>query len=573
VSDRATGGQPQPSTLRSGLDVRPPHDTLVAAFEAAARDDAPFVTLHTSKGPTTRTAAAALASAWRWSQLLRSRGVARGDRVAILMPTGHAFVESMLGTMLAGAVPVPLATPMTFGSVDRYLRNLEAIVVDCDARALVTYPRIADAAATDPELARVLRDVVTEAALEGLAPAPRPLPSCHASDTAFIQYTSGTTGRPKGAVISHRALVANAFAIARGLAIGPADVGVSWLPMFHDMGLVGVLLTSICHPYPVHVMSPESFVMNPRRWLELVSKVGGTLSPAPNFAYELCMARGGEGAGLRLDSWRVALNGAEPVHARTVERFCARFSASGLGPEVVMPVYGMAEATLAVAFPDLAQKFETLSLDRDALEQDGRAEPAEGPRAHPAVSVGRPVAGTLIEVVDGAGRPAAEGVVGAIRVGGPSLMDGYFRNDGASAEAIVDGRLRTGDLGFVSGGRLFISGRAKELIIKAGRNLSPHDIERVAAQVDGVRDGCVAAFGRPNPDTGTDDLVVVAETVSSDPTSRDRIATEVRGELLGVLGVKPDEIRVCAVGAVPRTTSGKIRRRECARVFAAKVEA
>lgn len=552
------------------MEPRPRHDTLVAAFEAAARDDAPFVTLHTSKGPAARTAGDALASAWRWSGLLKSRGVARGDRVAILMPTSHAFVESMLGTMLAGAVPVPLANPMTFGSVDRYLRNLEAIVADCDARALVTYPRIAAAAAGESELSRALRDVVTENDLGGVAPVPVLAPSSHSGDTAFIQYTSGTTGQPKGAVISHGALVANAFAIASGLRIGPLDVGVSWLPMFHDMGLVGVLLTSICHPYPVHIMTPEAFVMNPRRWLELVSRVGGTLSPAPNFAYELCLTRAGDVQDLRLDSWRVALNGAEPVHLRTVQRFRERFAANGLGGDVVMPVYGMAESTLAVTFPDLGTKFETLAVDRDALERSGRTEPATGPRAHRAVSVGRPVAGTTVTVVDDTGRTVPEGVVGQILVAGPSLMDGYFRNDEASADAIVDGRLRTGDLGFVDSGRLFVTGRAKEIIIKAGRNLSPHDIERVAAQVDGVRDGFVAAFGRPNAQTGTDDLVVVAETSSSDPTRRDAIAAGLRGELLGVLGVKPDEIRVCAMGAVPRTTSGKIRRRECARVFAEK---
>jgi len=558
------------SRLRSDAHVRPPHDSLVAAFEAAARDGAPFMTIHTSKGPIVRPIREALASAWRWAALLRQRTVAPGDRVAILVPTGHAFVEAMLGTMLAGGIPVPLATPMTFGSVDRYLRNLSSIVADCAARVLVTYPRVADAIAAGRDMPPALREVVTEASLEGLAPVPLLSTSIDGKDTAFIQYTSGTTGKPKGAVISHRALVANAFAIARGLAIGPTDVGASWLPLFHDMGLVGVLLTSICHPYPVHVMSPESFVMNPRRWLDLISRVGATLSPAPNFAYEMCIARAGDTKDLRLDSWRVALNGAEPVRASTLARFGSRFAEHGLGPDVVLPVYGMAEATLAVTFPDLSRKLETVGVDRDALEQEGRAAPCDGASAHVAVSVGRPVAGTTVEVVDGGGQLVPEGTVGHILVGGASLMDGYFRDETASADAITDGRLRTGDLGFVQAGRLFVTGRAKELIIKAGRNLSPHDIERVAAQVDGVRDGCVAAFGRANSETGTDDLVVVAETPHADPDHRERIAREVRGELLGVLGVKVDEIRVCAIGSVPRTTSGKIRRRECASVFSAR---
>lgn len=525
------------------------HDSLVAAFEAAARDDAPFVTLHGARGSVARPIREALASAWRWSAVLRSRGVRRGDRVPLLMPTGHAFVEAMLGAMLAGAVPVPLATPMTFGNVDRYLRNLAAVVADCGARILVTYSRIAEAARADSTLASLLRDVVTEEAHERGDAGVGTTPSIGAKDTAFIQYTSGTTGTPKGAVISHGALVANAFAIARGLDIGPNDVGASWLPLFHDMGLVGVLLTSICHPYPVHVIAPESFVMSPRRWLELIARVGATLSPAPNFAFDLCVSRAGDAAGLRLESWRAALNGAEPVHARTVARFTDRFAPAGFRAAAMMPVYGMAEATLAVTFPRL----------------DDRIATADG-----VVSVGEPVAGTTVEIVDDAGRLVPEGRVGHILVSGPSLMDGYFRNDDASAAAFSGRRLRSGDLGFVCGGRLHVTGRAKELIIKAGRNLHPADVERVAAEVEGVRTGYVAAFGRANPETGTDDLVVVVETPQTEPARRDAIVSAIRAELLAVLAVKPDEIRVCAVGSVPRTTSGKIRRGECARVFRAE---
>jgi len=560
--------RPTPSHLRSAVEPAPPHDSLVAAFESAARDRAPFVTLHGARGPVVRPIRDALESSWRWRAALRAHGVCRGDRVPLLMPTGHAFVEAMLGAMLLGAIPVPLATPMTFGNVDRYLRNLSAVVDDCGARVLVTYGRIAEAVAADPGLSASLRAVLREDALDGIAPSAFPTPSIGARDTAFIQYTSGTTGKPKGAVISHGALVANAFAIANGLSLGAHDVGASWLPLFHDMGLVGVLLTSICHPYPVHVMSPESFVMSPRRWLELVARVGATLSPAPNFAYDLCVARAGEVGDLRLDTWRAALNGAEPVHATTVARFVDRFAALGFRADATLPVYGMAEATLAVAFPEVGRGLETLSVDRDALERRGAAVPRDGASAHAAVSVGRPVAGTSVEVVDEGGSLVPEGTVGQIRIAGRSLMDGYFHDEDASAAAIVDGWLKSGDLGFVHTGRLFVTGRAKELIIKAGRNLHPADIERVASEVEGVRSGCVAAFGRANARTGTDDLVVVAETPHGDPTRRDQIASGIRAELLAVLGVKADEIRVCSMGTVPRTTSGKIRRGECARVFA-----
>lgn len=554
------------SRASSPAPACPRHDSLVSAFEAAARDGAPFVTVHGGKEPVAKTSRAALESSHRWAKLLASRGVEAGDRVLILLQTGHAFVEAMLGTMMLGAIPVPLATPMTFGSVDRYLVNLAAIAVDCGAKATVTYGRIRDALAKDPSLGAALGEVMGESDLDGVGSTSPRLASVSGRETAFLQYTSGTTGKPKGAVISHRALVSNTYAIAHGLSLGERDVGVSWLPLFHDMGLIGVLLTSICHPYPIHVMSPESFVMNPRRWLALISSVGGTLSAAPNFAYDMCVARAGDVSDLRLETWTRALNGAEPVQATSVDRFRARFEPNGFRPDAPMPVYGMAEATLAVTFPSLEEKMQTLGVDRDALERDRRAIPMDG--GDRVVSVGRPVAGMSVEVVGEDGRVLPERMIGDIRVSGPSLMDGYFGNEQASAEAIVDGWLRTGDLGFVEGGRLFVTGREKELIIKGGRNLYPYDVERVAGDVDGVRQGGVAAFGRTNPETGTEDLVVIAETSHSDSARREAIAKAVRGELLTVLGVKADEIRFCGVGKVPRTTSGKIRRRECARLFA-----
>lgn len=554
------------SRASSAVAVRPPHDTLVAAFEACARAHGPFMTLHGGREPVTRTSEVALASSYRWAKLLAHRGVEAGDRVLILLPTSHAFVEAMCGAMLLGAVAVPLATPMTFGSVDRYLLNLASIATDCRARATVTYGRIRDALARDSALGAPLGEVMGEADLDGMDAVRLRLPSIGGSDPAFIQYTSGTTGNPKGAVISHRALVANAFAIWNGLALGERDVGVSWLPLFHDMGLIGVLLTSICHPYPIHVMSPESFVMNPRRWLDLVAKVGGTLSAAPNFAYDMAVARAGDVEDLHLDAWRHALNGAEPVHAASIARFVERFAPNGFRSDAPLPVYGMAEATLAVTFPPLEDKMRTLEVDRDALESEHRASPLVGGSS--VVSVGVPVAGMRLEVVGRDGRVVPERTVGHVRVAGPSLMEGYFGNDAASAEVLSGGWLRTGDLGFVDDGRLFVTGRAKEVVIKGGRNVYPYDVERVAGDVDGVRRGGVAAFGRTNTTTGTEDLVVLVETSHGDPTRGDAIVKAVRAEVLTVLGIKIDEIRLCGIGKIPRTTSGKIRRRECARMSA-----
>jgi fatty-acyl-CoA synthase len=546
----------------------PPHGTLLEALEAAAVARAPLLTLHVGRDPVHVDAPALLEGAFAFGRTLLGAGVRRGDRVPILLPTSAEFVHALVGSMLVGAIPAPLAAPMTFGGVGRYLSNLGAVVEDAGARALVTTARLRDAAAEDPVLSAHLETVIVPGeAPPALHRAPGAVVHAAApEDTALLQYTSGTTGRPKGVVISHRALVANANAIAQGLAIDPSrDVGVSWLPLFHDMGLIGVLLTSICHPYPVHLLRPESFIMQPRRWLELVSQAGGTISAAPNFAYDLCASRAGNlPEEVRLGSWRVALNGAEPVQVATIDRFAGTFAGLGFARDAIMPVYGLAESTLAVTFPPLGQRLQVLHLARDRIVRGHAVVPSTSDDAIQVPSVGVPVAGASVRIVHD-DRLVAEGVVGEVQVSGPSVMDGYFRNEVASAEVLNDGWLCTGDLGFLHGGHLHIVGRAKEVIIKGGRNYYPHDVERVALGAVPAAMGA-AAFAEPNPATGTEDLVVVVETRGRDPEERERIVKDVRGELLAVLGVKVDRVHVCPVGAIPRTTSGKIRRDACRRL-------
>ena len=518
---------------------RPRHDTILAALESAARDRAPLFTFH-GKTREPMDCTAVLEGAARHGRALRTLGVEAGDRVAVLLPTSPGFVRSLVGTMLAAAVPVPLAVPLTFGSIDRWIETLRAILEDAGARVVITTDAVRDALARNETLRGSLGAVLTPAELDllGQAGVARKWPSVDATTTALLQYTSGTTGRPKGAVITHRALTSNAHAIARGLAITERDVGVSWLPLFHDMGLVGVVLTGICHPYPIHLLRPECFAMRPARWLSAIAETGATLSAAPNFAYELCVSRVGSLEGARLDRWRVALNGAEPVQSSTVERFRERFRSSGFRDSALLPVYGMAESTLAVTFPDLEAPW---TVTRGV------------------VGCGRPVAGTAVRVCDDRGAIVDEGVVGEIEVTGPSLMAGYYRNETKTAEVIRDGWLRTGDLGLVRGGELFVTGRRKEVIIKGGRNVHPHDVERVTAQIEGVS-GVVAAFARPNATTGTDDLVVVAEARAPD---REKLARAVTGEVLAALGVKPDLVCFWPIGSIPRTTSGKVRRGAC----------
>jgi fatty-acyl-CoA synthase len=548
----------------SSLPSRSPHETLVGALERAADDDAPYLTLHTGREPIEFDARKALEGARRQAALLGERGVERGDRVVLLTPTSPLFFESFYGANLIGAIPVPLASPMTFGGLGRYLQNLSAIIEDSGARVIVTSPRMRDAIAEDDALGQRLAHVLTEEDTAGGGRAV-PTPSLDGRDTAFIQYTSGTTGRPKGAVISHRALLANTYAINKGLDLVPEDVVVSWLPLFHDMGLIGTVLTTLCHPLRTHILRPESFLMKPGRWIDLLSDKRGTLAASPNFGYDLCVSRGKTLPDIRLDSWRAALNGAEPVHPATVQRFCNRYAGAGFDPGSVMPVYGMAEATLAITFPRLDRKYETLSVDREVLERDGEAVPGTAHDAYQAVSVGYPLAGTSVRIASSSGGTAVERTVGEVLVNSPCLMDGYYRNQEATAGALVDGWLHTGDLGFMDAGRLFIVGRAKEMIIKGGRNIYPYDVEQIAGEIKGVNPGGVAAFARPNPQTGTDDLVVYAETREKQEQARAGIAKEITGELLAALSIKADEVRMVAAGSLPRTTSGKIRRGECAR--------
>lgn len=545
--------------------VDPPHDSLVTALECAAKDNEPYLTLHLSKDPISITAKDALNGALSQATLLHKCGVKKGDRVIVLTPTSPTFVYTFFGANLLGAIPVPLASPMTFGGLGRYLQNLSAIIENSEARVIVTSTRIRDAIAEDSTLRNRLSHVLCDGDTPNGPTSNMLLPSISGSDSSFIQYTSGTTGQPKGAVISHRALMCNTSAITEALDLNKNDVVVSWLPLFHDMGLIGVLLTTLCYPLRTHIIRPESFLMKPARWLELISETEGTLAAAPNFAYDLSVTRAKTNRDISLKSWRAALNGAEAVHSTSVKRFSEYFSVFGFDPQAMMPVYGMAESTLAIAFPKLSSKFETLNVDRITLEQQGKAVPSSSSDAYVAVSVGYPVAGTSIRISDPSSQSAPERVVGEILVKTASIMDGYFHNERATSEALSDGWLQTGDLGFMDKGRLFIVGRAKEVIIKGGRNIYPYDVEQIVGEIPGVHYGGVAAFARSNPDTGTDDLVVIAETREKDPEVRNRMTKEIRGELLAALSIKVDEVHLGAVGSLPRTTSGKIRRKECAK--------
>jgi len=515
--------------------------TLPEALERAAAAGAFVWTADKDTAPKELALRELLDRASHVAQHLLSHGLERGERVVVMLPTGEDWLAGFFGTLLAGGVAVPVGPNLSFGGMDRYAETVRAILDDAGARFLV------GSKAIEPWTSALgAVDFVRVDALDGRpGGVARALPSGSPNDPAVIQYTSGTTGRPKGVVLSHRALLANAWMIGDRSGMSTKDVGVSWLPLFHDMGLVGALLTALVWHYPLLLMPVESFLLQPRRWLQWIGRQRATMSVAPNFAYQLALDRVADRhlVDVDLSHWRHAFNGAEAVRPTTLRGFAARFSAQGFDPRAFQPVYGMAENSLAATFP-----------------KHGSLWSARATPAGELVSVGTPLAGVRVSVVDDEGRRVAKGTTGHVLLQSPSLMDGYFRNEEATAATLVDGWLRTGDLGFVEGDELYVTGRAKELIIKRGRNYPPDDFERVALETGKGRVLRVAAFGAPNEKAGTEDLVVVLETRAMTSHERDTLTREVQTAIQGELGLGPDRTVVVPPHTIERTTSGKLRR-------------
>jgi 1-acyl-sn-glycerol-3-phosphate acyltransferase len=340
---------------------------------------------------------------------------------------------------------------------------------------------------------------------------------------------------------------------------------VSWLPLYHDMGLIGAWLTCLHLGLPLTLLPPTAFLARPERWLWAIHQRRGTLSPAPNFAYELCARRVPDEAleGLDLSSWRVALNGAEPVSPGTIDRFVRRFSPCGFRREAMLPVYGLAECSVALTFPPVGRGPSFDRVARGPFQRGGRAEPAAPGDAGALefVSAGSELPGHEVRIVDDAGADVPERVVGRLVFRGPSMTSGYYRKPEATAAITLPGGwLDSGDLAYRAQGVVHVCGRRKDLIIKGGRNLVPQEIEEAAAGVDGIRRGCVVAFGVENAALGTEGLVVVAETRATDPTERDRLMGAVTERVAEAIEVPPDQVVLVAPGVVPKTSSGKVRR-------------
>ena len=541
--------------------------TLTAELLGAARSPAGIRFLDKSEREHRLTYAEILERAQRCAGSLHRLGVVRGDRVALVLPTSPDFFDAFFGALLVGAIPVPLYPPVRMGRMDEYHQRTAAMLTHAGAALVLTDARIRRVLGRSIERAapalgcRLVEELLAEGSVVELPP-----PS--EDDPALIQFSSGSTAQPKPVLLSHRQILANVAAIVGVIddafpeTEGVVHAGASWLPLYHDMGLVGCVFPAINGPRELTLIPPELFLSRPAVWLRAISRSKATVSPAPNFAYGLCADRikDAELTGVDLSSWRMALNGAEPVSPETLEKFIARFEPYGFRPEALTPVYGLSEAALAVTFSPPRRRFKALSFDPDRLAEDGEAQLTAGGRA--LVSVGTALPGFEVRVVDADSRELPAGHAGRIFVRGPSIMSGYYHQEEATRAVLREGWLDTGDVGFIHADELYLHGRAKDLLIVRGRKYSPQEVEQLLDDVPGVRAGCAAALSYAPEGADTERVLLLVERAKSADTSDAGLEAAVRSRVAEGSGLAIDEVQILEPGTLPRTSSGKIRRRD-----------
>lgn len=492
---------------------------------------------------------------------LRDLGIRQGDRVAIILPTGPAFLDAFFGAMFAGAVPVPLYPPVRLGRMDEYHRSTARMLKASGARVVVSDGRVSlllgpAVASARPVFGLISADSLLRGSEWEKLPSPQSL--------GLVQFSSGSTVDPKPVALSQANLAAQVAALKVLMAPieGLPHLGASWLPLYHDMGLIGGLLEAMYYPAPLFLIPPEAFLTRPALWLRTLSRHRATVSGGPNFAYGLCLKRirDEDLRGVDLSAWRYALNGAEPISTATLRRFAQRFEPYGFRADAFYPVYGLSEASLAVTWPAERRAPRSLKVDAQALAEAGLVR--EGERE--LVSVGVPIPGVEVEIRDDELRPLPERRAGRIFMRGPSVMTGYLEQPDETARALIDGWLDTGDLGFLADGELFIFGRAKDLVIIRGANHAPAEFEECLEGVAGVRTGCAVALGFVPEHADGEQLLVLVERADDEVADLEQ---HVHAAIVERTGVKPHTVRVLEPGTLPRTSSGKLRRREALRRY------
>jgi fatty-acyl-CoA synthase len=501
---------------------------------------------------------------------LQARGLRRGDRVALILSTSIEFFDALLGVQLAGGIPAALYPPFRLGKLDEYFARLRKMLSKVGARFLITEGRIKRLLGPGVVGVESLEEVLEAKDLQSGGGRWQPV-DVDPAEPAFLQFSSGTTVEPKAVMVTHTNLLANLTMMERCLVYrdeSEIDNGcVCWLPLYHDMGLVGCLYLGMYYPGTVTYMGPDTFLARPAIWLRTLSRYRSAISPAPHFAYSLCATKikDEEMDGVDLSHWRAALNGAEPIESDGIQRFTERFARWGFQATAMTPVYGLAEAGLGVTFTGLDDLPRFTEFSREGLWNGGAAHPGPGRRI---ASVGRQLPGVEVAIFDDLEQPVVEGGVGRIWVKGPSITKGYWESPELTANMIHGDWLDTGDLGFFYEGELYIAGRAKDLIIIRGRNYAPQEMEELLLDVEGVRKGCVAAVSTLIEGEG-EQLIMLAEKDPRSKRPEEEVRAEISHRILKGLSLKPRDVELLEPGTLPRTSSGKLRRSEALRQFLA----
>lgn len=537
--------------------------SLVAALSAAQDDSAGFTFVGREGREDFFSWRSLRVEAENRAAHLRDLGLGKGDRLLLVLPDAVDFVLTFLGAAYAGIVPVPMYAPQSIAGLPAYAATTVGVMNRAGRAYLATTAELEHALRGAVRGVRSLAGVVTAEQLRTLAPAgvSREPESVSPEDLALLQFTSGSSSAPKGVEVTHANLKANATAIvSHGLSAHPdRDMGVSWLPLHHDMGLVGFVLSPVLERIPVTFLPTPMFVRNPTSWLDTIHKRRGTITFAPNFGYALATQRATR---QQLAKWdlscvRVFGCGAEPIHAATMRAFAAKFSACGLKPHALLPSYGMAEATLAISFGGLDETLQIDLVDRSVYESTGQARPGPASSELAFVNCGRTFPQHEVGVFDEHGGRLPDRQVGELWFRGPSVARGYFGDNEASHRTFRSNWLRTGDLGYLVDGNVFVTSRKRDLIIVNGRNYDPQQIEWIAAEVAEVRRGSTAAVGVPGvPSEG---VVVLVESRTREAKS---VVDKIRGRLCDALGLLVSDVVVVPPGSLPKTTSGKIQRQK-----------
>ncbi len=572
ITEPVTKGMPQAKPgerLEAGFAKA---GTLLEVLEQQAQlqPDTLHITLLEEDGETNITYGMLRQKAIRVAVCLRRFQLDPRETVAIMLPTGADYFYSFMGILYAGGIPVPLYPPARPAQIEEHIRRHRKIISNARASILITIPEVRPVArllmGQVPELKRIL----TVEELYDDQPENIPM-QCSSGDIAFLQYTSGSTGDPKGVVLSHQNLLTNIRVMGQVCQVTTRDVFISWLPLYHDMGLIGAWFGSLCHGCRLVVMSPLSFLARPVRWLRAIERYGGTLSASPNFGYELCNTRLDEAEleGLDLHSWRMAFNGAEPVIPKTMRRFQERFEPYGLQRGALAPVYGLAETTVGLAFPNPGSGVICDRVVREIFVSMGKAEPAgdQDDSALEFISCGKPLPAHQIRIIDGQGRELPERRQGRLQFKGPSATSGYFRNAEETGKLFVGEWLDSGDLAYIAAGNVYITSRQKDMIIRGGRNIYPHELEEAVNTIPGIRKGCTAVFASTSKGDTTEKLVVLTETRKTKESELQELKRQIKMVSMDLLTIVPDDVVIAKPGTVLKTSSGKIRRAACRKFY------